>query len=226
MSKGDDLESAFLDFYPGDEDISLEFADYFSDFLEESLSVASRMTAILEQGREKKDYETMWEDQWLAIRQLKGEHSYTYSHENKCDGIGVAVLVYKTDPFLIAGRYENCPPHRDGIALCALTGQYDNDSESLEECAAREVLEESGIKCEAQELQSLGTIRPSKSSDTTIHMFALDAKDRELGEATGDGTKGEEGAYCHWVTVDEAATCKDPIMASLIARLAFKPVED
>jgi hypothetical protein len=68
---------------------------------------------------------------------------------------------------------------------------------------------------------SLGTVKPSKASDNTTHLFAVDL---DIGAkkvvATGDGTLGEEGSYCNWISVGELLDAKDPLLHSIFSRLA------
>jgi len=166
----------------------------------------------------------LWKGKYISIKLL--DDWYEYLH----DGTGklVVVLGYRRvgkDAWEYFGRYENCPPHKDDIALCALTGGVEKD-EDPKEAALRELKEESGIVYDSYDskIKDLGTLRPSKASDSTAYLFAIDLgkvpeKERYTGE--GDGTKGEEGAYCKWVSRKEAINSKDPLLISAIARLGF-----
>lgn len=165
----------------------------------------------------------LYDNEWLQMRETPD--GYVYSHENKSDGQGVAVLAYRRrdQDVFVAGRYENTPCHRDGLALTSLTGLMDKPGESPAECAARELREEAGIEVQAKDLQPLGTVRPSKQADTTLHLFSVDVtdtpNDRPLSEdVEGDGTSGEQGAYCRWVTVTDACLSKSPVLATLAVR--------
>ena len=161
---------------------------------------------------------TLYRNEWLSLQEtLDG---YVYAHEEKSDGQGVAVLAYRAKPLLVVGRYENCPCHFDGMALTSLTGQVDPGETPLQ-TAARELFEEAGITAGHDEFQSLGTVRPSKAADTTMHLFAVDIGDRDIGRGPGDGTKGEEGAYCKWVDHEQALISKSPVLATMVARLVM-----
>lgn len=165
----------------------------------------------------------LWDNPWLQLRETPG--GYVYSHENKSDGQGVAVLAYRRrdQDVYVAGRYEDCPCHRDGLQLTSLTGLMDKPGETPAACAARELSEEAGIDVRPEDLQPLGTVRPSKQADTVLHLFCVDVtdtpNDRPLSEhVPGDGTAGEQGAYCRWVPVTDAYLSKSPVLATLAAR--------
>jgi len=138
----------------------------------------------------------LYADEWLSLRQTGGR--YTYMHEEKSDGKAVAVLGFKTEEdgsYKILGRFEEVPPHHDGISLCALTGMVEKGDEPLE-TAVRELSEEAGIEADQDQFENFGTTRPSKASDTTMFLFAVDLSDieeKEIYSGEGDGTKGEEG---------------------------------
>ena len=160
----------------------------------------------------------LFADEWLSLRQTSG--GYTYTHEEKGNGAGVAVLAYKISPMRVVGRYEECPPHRDGLALCSLTGQMDQEGESPVEAAVRELEEEAGITVNIDEMNSFGTVKSGKQTDTDMHLFYVYIKkDSNIGPALGDGTRGEANAFCQWITPDQAIQSKDPILATMMARL-------
>jgi len=161
----------------------------------------------------------LWQNEWMKVFSRDGW--YTYAHHG--NGKGVAVLGYSVEPFMILGRYENTPPHDDGISLCSLTGMLDKENEEPTEAAIRELNEESGYVKEVNDLLSLGTIRQSKGTDTLMYLFAVELmfdKENHFGE--GDGTKGEEGSYAKFITAKEAIECKDPLLGLMISRLLLK----
>ncbi len=160
----------------------------------------------------------LYQDEWLSIRRTPG--GYVYTHEEKGNGNGVAVLAYNLAARQVVGRYEECPPHRDGVALCALTGQMDVPGEDPFTAATRELAEESGIVVHPGELLSLGTVQNGKQTDTKMHLFVVDVGDRVLPEhPVGDGTRGEANAYCEWIPVGVAIGSKDPLLITLVARV-------
>jgi hypothetical protein len=55
-----------------------------------------------------------------------------------------------------------------------MTGGYDNaDRFSLVGCALNELREEGGYIAPLDAVINLGTVNPSKSSDTVIHLYAV-----------------------------------------------------
>lgn len=180
------------------------------------------MTVNMRKFMESKD-PVLWEDEWLQVKSK--DDWYTYTHGIKSNGKGVGVLAYSKDPLMILGRYENTPPHEDGIALASLTGMMDKEEEDALTTAVRELSEEGGYDEDKEKFLSLGEARPSKSSDTTIYLFACEVEHRE-GEMSGegDGTQGEADAYCKFVSLQEAIDSKDPILATMVARLLTRRI--
>ncbi len=129
------------------------------------------------------------------------------------------MLVYDSSrPDTVLGRFEICPAHGDPEPqLCAITGGVEKGKTPLE-AAIKELREEAGYCADEIDLEPLGEIRPSKSADTRIHLYAFDASGKVQHEITGDGSFYERGAYCQWVTRKQAIWCKDPLMAVMLAR--------
>jgi len=158
---------------------------------------------------------------WIALCRTPDGYEYTKSWRI---GTGcVAVLGYTKDRVL--GRFEICPPHEDPEpALCALTGGVD-PKESPRQAAVRELMEESGFKVDIADMTPIGSVRPSKSSDTVVNLFAvkLDPTPEQLKEkciGEGDGSVFEQGSYCRFVDPKEAILSKDPTLATMTARYA------
>jgi len=187
-----------------------------------TLAGVQNMTINMRRFMESKD-PVLWEDEWLQVK-MKDDW-YTYTHSIKSNGGGVAVLAYSKDPLMILGRYENTPPHGDGIALASLTGMMDKEEEDALTTAVRELEEEGGYKEDKGKFLDLGTVRPSKSSDTIIYMFACEVEHKEgkmSGE--GDGTQGEADAYCKFISLQEAIDSKDALLATMVARLLTREI--
>jgi 8-oxo-dGTP pyrophosphatase MutT (NUDIX family) len=86
----------------------------------------------------------------------------------------------------------------------SLTGGIEDGSTPLE-TAVKELMEESGYSVDASELIDLGWMYPSKQGSDKVYLYAVDLEGKVAGQIKGDGTKGEEGAYCEWVSEEEAA---------------------
>lgn len=172
----------------------------------------------------------LFKNKWVTVveKTLDNGSKYVYSKADWCSSEGVAILPYRArainedwgyykPEFL--GRFEICPAHSDDIELCSITGGMDKEGESPAFTAKRELIEEGGYDVPVENFVYLGTVRPSKASDTTTHLFAVDLdKGANEVEATGDGTLGEEGAYCDWVSLEEATDCKDPLVHTILMR--------
>jgi len=160
----------------------------------------------------------LFHNDWLSL--METDDGYVYSHETRCNGKIVAILVYEPgadeDIHRVLGRFENTPCHGDGIALTSITGGVENDD--VKGTAIMELKEEAGIIAKPEDLIDLGVVRPTKSTDTEVYLFAVRGDDKETVEAKGDGSKGEKGAYCKWVSPLEAVNCKDPLVPTMIFR--------
>ncbi|MED3976113.1 NUDIX domain-containing protein [Priestia megaterium] len=176
---------------------------------------------------------TLFETHWTSIvkKTMDNGSQYEFLRMPWCNSEGIAILPYrfkgKPDAegvFEFLGRFEVCPAHSDDTELCSITGGLDKDGESAIVTAWRELQEEGGYKVPVENIVSLGSVRPSKASDTTTHLFAVDlGLDYEKVEATGDGTLCEEGAYCKWVSRDDILLSKDPLLHAIYSRLYFEP---
>lgn len=106
--------------------------------------------------------------------------------------------------------------------LCTITGGYDNaDKYTIVGCALNELREEGGYDAPSEAVIPLGTVYPSKGSDTVQHLFAVDLYHEGVikVEATGDGTKGEKGSYTKWVSRLDIISSLDPLNATMLVRL-------
>ncbi len=133
------------------------------------------------------------------------------------------IIRTKKDVLEILGRYEICPAHDDGMKLCSLTGGIDENkngwSKSSLIFAQKELEEESGINASKDRFVSLGTVKPSKSADTIVHLFAIELKtELPVKDPKGNGSLGEQGSYCKWISLEEAINCKDPLVHIMLLR--------
>lgn len=179
----------------------------------------------------------LFKNKWLTIRKktLENGCEYIYSHADWCNSEGVAILPFRVvmDYSLtelgipkreFLGRYEICPAHSDEVELCSITGGMDKEGERPVFTAVRELEEEGGYRVNPEHVIHLGAVRPSKSSDNIMNLFAVDVDKANATkvEAVGDGTLGEEGSYCEWIDAVQLANAKDPLLHTMLVRLLGK----
>lgn len=168
---------------------------------------------------------TLWKNQWLSIKDNDG---YFYLHENTRKG---TVVVF---PFRYTGddtsievlvHQEVCPAHVEDLDISAasITGGIRHDS-SPEDAALEELLEEAGYSATIEELIAMGSVYPSKMSDTKAYLFAVDCTGKEQGQALGDGSKFEEGSYSQWISLKDALYVNDALFQTCMARFFLSPV--
>jgi Fe2+ or Zn2+ uptake regulation protein len=129
--------------------------------------------------------ETLYENEWLSLKR-KGQ--YVYSHETRCNGKIVAVILYKRlgrDAWEYGVRKEITPAWSDEPMLSSLTGGVD-DGDTPIQAIIKEIKEEAGYTCEEKDLKALGTCRGTKSCDTVYHLYALDVDNFKKGKETGE----------------------------------------
>lgn len=167
---------------------------------------------------------------WLSLNKktMDNGSEYVYVSAPWCGSEGVSILPFrKTETeggfhrveFL--GRYEICPAHSDDIELCSITGGMDKEGESPVFTARRELIEEAGYEAPIENFIYLGTVRSSKASDNTTHLFGIDIDSEGVKEveAIGDGTLIELGAYCSWINTSTLGHSKDPLLHASYIRL-------
>lgn len=160
---------------------------------------------------------TLYEGKWLSIIERDGW--YQFARIPGSTG-GVSILIYRQDPEKpILGRFEICPAHEDGLSLTAVSGGIE-EGMTPRNTAYNETFEEAGYKVD--NLDFLGKVKLSTNQDTDVYLFASDVTGLERHEAPGDGSKGEEGSYCDWVTIEEAVMSKSAILGSMIIRAQLK----
>lgn len=167
--------------------------------------------------------ERMAGDDWIELRKL--DDWYTYAHEVRTGGFFVAILGYDSSrPHQILMRYEEVPPHQNGIQPVAFTGGVEigkteeAPDKSLADAAVREFYEEAGYALKVESMIPLGVVRVSKGADTVHALFAADLKGMVQGDAVGDGTQGEKSAYSKWEPIKNAVNSEDAVLMSLLLR--------
>jgi len=160
----------------------------------------------------------LFANQFIAIIDRDG---YTFMHEVRCEGQIVALLPYRN----LAGnqreylaRLEICPAHTPDLELCSITGGKE-PNKSVAETAVQELWEEAGYQATIEELIALGKVRPSKASDTTAHLFAVDVTGKEQSTPEGDGSRFEVGSSVQWLDYEQAVQVEDSLLVTTITRL-------
>jgi 8-oxo-dGTP pyrophosphatase MutT (NUDIX family) len=99
-----------------------------------------------------------------------------------------------------------------------ITGGVDNGEKPID-AAVRELWEESGFSCKADELQSLGWCYGSKAMDTVYYLYCVDVTDKPQSEPVTDGGKEEAMAENYFsVSIKH---CEDPLVYVCWARYCF-----
>lgn len=159
----------------------------------------------------------LFENPFIAVIDRDG---YSFLHLTRANGQLVAVLPYQDTALgrRYLARVEICPAHSPNMEPCSVTGGAETGV-AITDTASRELREETGYTLPPERLRSLGTVRPSKQSDTLVHLFAADVGGLTAGEITGDGSRFEQGAGTQWVTYAEGLRNKDPLFITMLARL-------
>jgi ADP-ribose pyrophosphatase YjhB (NUDIX family) len=161
----------------------------------------------------------LFRNQFLAIIDRDG---YTFLREVRCDGQIVSLLPFRIDMetgrMAFLARLEVCPAHGSEFEQCSITGGVDL-GQTIEEAAVLELWEEAGYRAEVKELVSLGQVRPSKASDTVVHLFATDVGGKPQTPPPGDGSRFEVGASVEWVDYDRGVQITDPLFVTAMTRL-------
>jgi 8-oxo-dGTP pyrophosphatase MutT (NUDIX family) len=159
----------------------------------------------------------LFRNQYLAVIDRDG---YIFSREVRCDGIIVCLLPFRAcnSEFEFLARLEVCPAHRPDLDRYSITGGIE-PGESIQEAARQELWEEAGYRIDEEDLINLGQVRPSKSADTVVHLFAVDVTEKPQAIAPGDGTRLEANASVEWVDFEHGIEIADPLFVTAITRL-------
>jgi 8-oxo-dGTP pyrophosphatase MutT (NUDIX family) len=159
----------------------------------------------------------LFHNPYLAVIERDG---YIFAREVRCNGVIVCLLPFRITPdypeFL--ARLEICPAHGPELERCSITGGVES-GESIQEAAFQELWEEAGYRVKVDDLISLGLMRPSKSADTVVHLFAVDVTGQSQSPPPGDGTRFEATASVEWVNEEQGLEIADPLFVAAMARL-------
>jgi 8-oxo-dGTP pyrophosphatase MutT (NUDIX family) len=159
---------------------------------------------------------TLFRNQHLAVIDRNG---YTFVREVRCDGVIVSLLPFqqKDGELQFLARLEVCPAHGPDPELCSITGGLE-PGRSVEETACQELFEEAGYRATVNELINLGQVRPSKSADTLVHLFAVDVTGKAQTSPPGDRSRFEANASVEWVDYQQGLAIADPLFVTAMAR--------
>ncbi len=162
--------------------------------------------------------QTLYQTPFVSLIDRDG---YIFLHESRSNGQIISVLPFRQQQGKreYLARVEICPAHGMEPERCSITGGVEA-GENERQCAVNELNEEAGYIVSESDLIALGLIRPSKSSDTTAFLFAVDVTHLTAGDAPGDGTAWEHNASTEWLTLGDALTVQDPLFVTAVARLA------
>jgi 8-oxo-dGTP pyrophosphatase MutT (NUDIX family) len=182
-----------------------------------------KLKSLLTESKEK--LQTVYKNRWISIKKIKlveDESGYFYLHEERCNGKIIAVLLYRRtgkDAWEYGVRKEVTPAWGSEKNLSALTGGCEKGM-SVKDTAIKEIEEESGYIVKKDDLESLGTCRGTKSTDTIYHLFAVDVTDKKPGEKKGDGSKFDNEGTIEWMYYNkDKFQC--PILTTMVMRLGF-----
>lgn len=166
----------------------------------------------------KKDFNTLYSNEWLDLRETDG---YVYSHESRCGGKIVCILVVdRNRDGMVLGRYEVVPCHfspDDSEELVSITGGVENDDPVA--TAIMEVREEAGYTITKEDLNFLGEYHPSKSADTTAFLYWVDVAGKPQQKPEGDGSEGEKHCRVEWMEIGDAVqSCVDPLFFTCLLK--------
>ena len=175
----------------------------------------------------------LFENEWLSIYERDGW--YIIADESRCqDGQLIGLLIFTRDIAgnidKVLGRYEyDHVTGEKGTTLTSVTGGVDHGSTPIES-ALEEMAQEAGYYLTEEDLVPLGTFEPSKAMTTVMHLYGFDAtgmEDMRREEAEGDGTEGEDGAFCEWVEmVPDIINMNSPVNHVALLRLSQHDIDN
>lgn len=171
----------------------------------------------------KVEHKTLFSTDWVELKQLvcpsKKIYGYDYLHEKRCDGKIIVLFPFRTknkvSEYLL--RNEVTPCWSTDAVVSSITGGFEKDK-GIKGTAVMELEEEAGYEITQKDLIDLGTVRGTKSSDTTYYLFAVDLTGIDkTTDAAGDGSELEKQAECKWMS--NLDKCEDPMAYVAYVRL-------
>lgn len=161
-------------------------------------------------------------DGWATLERLvvpSRKIAYTYLTEARCEGRIVAALPFRGHAafteFML--RVEVTPCWSLDPVPSAVTGGIDELDANPDEAMLRELQEETGFDVPLSQLLWLGTVRGTKSVDTTYYLYGARVDGLEQGTLKDDGSELEKQATVAWTT--KPFESPDPLCSVIYARL-------
>lgn len=135
-------------------------------------------------------------DGWLKVykRSIKNK---TYDIIKNYDAISVFILNENKEVLLV----KQFRPALMKYTLEIPAGVMDIEKESIEECALRELKEETGLSVNINELKLLVAYKPMMGfSDSTMYVFSLEIKKTQL---ESDLIKDDDVTEVQWITLNK-----------------------
>ena len=152
--------------------------------------------------------ETLFSNPYISIKKKNG---FVYAERKGRDS--VAIVLTRNNGTEVMMRYQ--PLIADGGKWygCPITGSMDHEDEIPEECAVREIAEESGFIVDIDELLCLTSYIVCTQTNEICHLFTIDVTGLEQGKDRNT-EMGESGTN-KWGPLSSLLT--SPYSASLIA---------
>ncbi len=137
----------------------------------------------------------LFENKWVSVYETEDGYTYTYCSPT------VVIIPFRLDPQQLKNyefmfNQEYIPTL--GFALRPVSGTLE-ENESPEQCAIRELREETGYIVNEDDLIFYSYLKGSSSSIHPIGIYFVDVTDKEKGEASTDNSYYEQFMQNLWI---------------------------
>lgn len=145
----------------------------------------------------------------IAVIERQG---HVFSRQLSCDSIGVSILPYRnTDQGRqYLAKVEICPAHGPNFERGSIRTGVPR-GETPRQRAQREIFHLSGDDIDENRFQYMGKVRPCKTTDLVVHLFAVDVTDLPSVSTQDSSTI--------WLSFHQSLQVSDPIFITAITRL-------
>jgi hypothetical protein len=165
------------------------------------------------------DDQILYETPWLHVVVRDGWYTFVHTRNSVIYLLPYRQGAHGTE---LLARFEICPAHSAQHEQTSITGQC-KPGVDPQEVALEELYEEGGYQAQAAQLVPLGARQLVKFADTVAHLFAIDLTGMPRSTAPGDGSRGEVGAYCEWISMEQASASVCPVFLAMIALAGLSP---